>query len=219
MKKKSTKITQILLFTISLLIISFIFVSQKTNKSNDSVYTNAQTKKYGVNIIANGSTRAQVSKPGQITSAIAESKLNNNDVLAPGSNGDMISIIISGTPETDLQIKHEVDFNIGKNWVDSEKNYYCPIIITIGENSYNGNNYTSALEFENAIKTAINNFSGNYNINTSTNDISTYSIPPIFWSWPYSTGSSNDIKDTYLGNQAYEGNEATISLIVTTTIS
>ncbi|MGM9947331.1 hypothetical protein [Floccifex sp.] len=91
--------------------------------------------------------------------------------------------------------------------------FYCPIVITVGTQEFNGLNYRSAAEFEMAVERAINAYSSKY---AAGIDMTTVDVPEVSWKWAF---DGNDSKDTYLGDQAADGNAATITLKLTTTVT
>lgn len=91
--------------------------------------------------------------------------------------------------------------------------FYCPIVITVGTQTFSGLNYASAADFELAVVRAINAYSSQYAPGT---DLSTVPVPVVSWAWAF---DGNDAKDTYLGDQAADGNAAYIALSITTTLT
>ena len=89
--------------------------------------------------------------------------------------------------------------------------FYCPVEITVGTTTFKGVNYTSAADFAQAVQRAINAYSGQYAPGT---DLSTVPVPEVTWKWAYD--GNDDVKDTYLGDQAAAGNAATIELTIET---
>ena len=81
----------------------------------------------------------------------------------------------------------------------------------------NGMAYSNAADFAAAVNGAIAacSFSGKAGTDLSTLDESACIVT---WEWPFTTGAENDVKDTYLGNQANDGNAAQIYLEVSCTI-
>ena len=145
-----------------------------------------------------------------------------NDLVAPGTKGDMAEIKLSGTPEVDVIVNYEatkVDLN---GWADAD-GYYCPLVITInGTDKYYLDSYLNEEEAENVIKEAIKKYSKTYEANT---DLSTKADEnlDISWEWPFYTSDENDISDTYLGDSAAGMNDgksaATIEIEVKCTVT
>lgn len=106
--------------------------------------------------------------------------------------------------------------------------FYCPLVFTIGDTKTNGLDYSSTTaggegSFESAIKTAIQNattkeYEAGTDLSAAGEGI-TYS-----WTWPFqnATGTAtnpDDELDTLLGDNAANGQPATISITVTTTVT
>ncbi|MGM9640088.1 MAG: hypothetical protein ACI3V3_01825, partial [Faecousia sp.] len=77
--------------------------------------------------------------------------------------------------------------------------YYCPIVITVGSQTFSGLDYASAADFEYAVQAAINAYSAQYEPGT---DLSTVPVPVVSWAWAF---EGNNVKDTALGDQAAAG--------------
>lgn len=106
--------------------------------------------------------------------------------------------------------------------------FYCPLVFTIGDTKINGLDYSSTTaggegSFESAIKTAIQNattkeYEAGTDLSAAGEGI-TYS-----WTWHFqnATGTAtnqDDELDTLLGDNAANGQPATISITVTTTVT
>lgn len=141
------------------------------------------------------------------------------NIIAPGTKGNMSAITITGQPEVAVEVKYVVDtFKLGDNWVDKDNKYYCPLQIKIGNTTLDGTTYDSVGEFENAVKTTIQGFTAQYEANTDLSN-TTVAVPAVSWAWPFSTSEENDIKDTYLGDQAAAGKAATVELGMTVSVT
>ena len=106
--------------------------------------------------------------------------------------------------------------------------FYCPLVFTIGDTKINGLDYSSTTaggegSFESAIKTAIQNattkeYEAGTDLSAAGEGI-TYS-----WTWPFQNATDtatnqDDELDTLLGDNAANGQPATISITVTTTVT
>ena len=144
------------------------------------------------------------------------------DVVAPGTNGTLTAFDVAGTPEVDVAITYtNVDVELGDKWVDSNGDYYCPIVFTVVTNSatvtINGADKSDITTFENEVEAAIVAAAANYDANT---DLSTIEDDlTVSWSWPFSTSEANDVKDTFLGDEAADDNAATINVSATCTVT
>lgn len=142
-------------------------------------------------------------------------------LVAPGTNGKMADIKISGQPEVDVEVTYEAKVDLN-GWATDTDSYYCPLVITINNDKYYLDAYTGEEEAENVIEAAIKDYTQTYNANTDLGTKAEENLK-ISWEWPFTTGEDNDIKDTYLGDAAAglkEGKSAaTISITVTTTVT
>ena len=200
----------------------------------DSGSDMARVAKFGVTVDVAGTMFAEaydsvgdgndavVTASSNITVQSDGSYANTNDLVAPGTKGDMAAITITGKPEVDVIVNYEatkVDLN---GWADKD-GYYCPLVITInGTDKYYLDSYTSELEAENVIKEAIKNYSKTYDANTNLAEKATENLT-ISWEWPFYTSDENDISDTYLGDSAAGMNDgksaATIEIEVKCTVT
>ena len=145
------------------------------------------------------------------------------DVVAPGTEGKLAYFSIKGTPEVATKVIYSAKLELEK-WGVTGDDFYCPIIITVGTDSFCGLDYADAAAFatdvENAIARTIP-----FAVGTKLEDQTTSTNLDISWSWAISgttgsTGDQSDVFDTELGDKAAENesNAATISLKVTCTV-
>ncbi|MCD8363979.1 MAG: hypothetical protein LUC98_13670 [Lachnospiraceae bacterium] len=192
----------------------------------------ARVAKFGVEVTAastmfsetyelHDSTQTGVGTHSVVSSATGEK------LVAPGTSGDMADIEISGTPEVAVEVAYEATVDLGDNWVYNDGNsnaYYCPITITVNNTDYYGLDYSSASEFENAVKAAITGYSKSYEAIKDLSTVSGVSSTDdlaISWAWAFegTDDKQTDAKDTYLGDQAADGSPATIEIDVTCTVT
>lgn len=180
----------------------------------------ARVAKFGVKIEANGATFAKAyATDDQHVGTIANSVVSsdNDKLVAPGTKGSMVSMTITGTPEVAVQVNYTAEVDLTGSWMDAQNKFYCPLQIKIGTTTIDGHSYTSKEAFIQAIEAEINRFSASYE--PGTNLTTTAVTPAVSWEWPFSVSEENDVKDTYLGDQAAEGNASGISVSVTTTVT
>ena len=183
----------------------------------------ARVAKWGVTVTANGSTFAKEYKKDDAVFTETNSVISTDNVVAPGTKGDMASMVLAGTPEVAVRVSYEGKFDISDNWLDRDGNFYCPLVITINADKANkvvfdGRAYTSAADFELSVNNAIGAYSKDYPAGTTLSGLGADALD-ISWEWPFSTSAENDVKDTDLGNQASIGNFATVTVAVTTTVT
>lgn len=195
-------------------IISGTFAKYVTSKdASDS----ARVAKFGVTVSGTADTfkETYAKDDGNFTLA-ANTVVSTEDVVAPGTSGSMAAFTITGTPEVAVNVKFEGTLELGNKWVDSDSNYYCPIEITVGDTTFKGTGYDSADEFEDAVNNKIATYKKDYEANTDLSTIGA-NAPAISWKWAFE--GNDNVKDTYLGDQAADGNAATIYLSVTVTVT
>ena len=127
------------------------------------------------------------------------------DVVAPGTDGALAGFSIAGTPEVAVQVTYTAVLSL-TGW-EVGGDYYCPIVITVGTEEFNGLDYASAAEFKDDVEEAIAGYSAQYAPNTS---LAGTAAPVVEWEWPF---TGDDAKDTALGNAG-----GAISLKVAVTI-
>ena len=213
LRAASTLLVAVLLSTCA---ISGTFAKYVTKNSG---IDSARVAKWGVEITATGKTFAETyAKDDNSFTLNTNTVVSTDKVVAPGTEGEMAAFTLTGTPETAFRVSFDGTMKLGNKWVDAEGQYYCPIEITVGNTTLKGIEYASAAEFETAVNEKIATFSNDYEAGTNLSTL-TADAPEISWSWPFYTGDANDVKDTYLGNQAAAGNAATISLSVSATVT
>lgn len=199
----------------------------------------ARVAKFGVKVEAAGDVFAKeydAKDPtvqdynGQVIAKSVISSDGKTKLVAPGTaNSDALTVSVTGTPEVAVKVEYvaHVTFNESltepDNWKDKDGHYYCPLVITVNGTPYNGLDYESATDFENAVEGAINGLTKNYPANTDLSQSSSKGVA-ISWEWPFegatgAKGSQSDEKDTYLGDQAAAGKAATVGIVVATTVT
>ena len=133
------------------------------------------------------------------------------DVVAPGTAGDLTGISITGKPEVDVTVTQKADLTL-TGWTLANGDEYCPIVIVVNDVEYKMESTVAA--FEKAVEEAIADKSATYETNTDLSEVKDDVV--VSWYWDF---GSKYINDTYLGDQAAAGNAATIKLAITTTIT
>ena len=190
------------------------FAKYTTSKSGTD---SARVAKWGVKITGEATTFAkEYAKDNNSFTVAANTVVSTEDVVAPGTGGNMAAFTITGQPEVAVRVAFTGTLELGDKWVDAGSNYYCPIEIKVGDTTFKGTSYASADLFEEAVNTKIATFTKDYAAGTNLSTISG-DAPAISWKWAFE--GNDDVKDTYLGKQAAAGNAATISLSVTVTVT
>ena len=135
------------------------------------------------------------------------------DVLAPGTKGKFAEIRIIGTPEVAVEVAIEPTVEITGNWVING-DFYCPVVITVGETAICGLKYDNADAFAKAIADELKNKSEKYNPNTDLSTIYDNTNLDLAWEWAFedadhvalncdcAAGAQTDKLDTALGDRA-----------------
>ena len=177
----------------------------------------ARVAKFGVTITANGETFAKEYDADDTATAIAQTVVSTNKVVAPGTEGALASMTLTGTPEVAVKVTYAADLVLTGWEVDSAP--YCPIVFNVaGTEIKMGGSITTTAQLETAVEEAISAYTKEYAVDTDLSTVAADSLD-ITWAWAYFTSAENDVKDTALGNQATAGSAATISLTITTTVT
>lgn len=209
-------------------VISGTFAKYVTSETGTD---SARVAKWGVNITAEGTTFAEsydgvgdgndAADTANVTVRSDKTHGNVNDLVAPGTKGDMAAIALSGKPEVDVRITYSADVTL-TGW-EYKDEYYCPLIIYINNTPYYAAGAENAESFAATIENAIADYAQEYDANTDLSTVGNANLK-VSWEWPFETvidGELCDEKDTYLGDAAageYAGKgAATISIEVTTT--
>lgn len=147
------------------------------------------------------------------------------DLVAPGTQGDMVAIKITGQPEVDVEVTYDATVTFtgwatsGINGVDDDA-FYCPLVLTINGTDYYLDTYADAATAKTAIEDIIEAYTKRYNENTDLETKAGDNLT-ISWSWPFHVNDDNDKKDTALGNAAATNvaNASTIAIEVTCTVT
>lgn len=186
--------------------------------TSGSATDSARVAKFGVTVTGTGNMFAKTYTKTDAKFTVAEdSVVSTENVVAPGTSGSLGGFAITGTPEVAVRVSYTADtVDFGDKWVDKDGNYYCPIEITVGTTVIKGLDYTTIDAFEADIKTAIEdvNFKKDYAAGTSLGDADKLNIS---WAWAFE--GNDDVKDTYLGDQAAADNAATINVGVSCTVT
>lgn len=233
MKVKKNWTMRAAMILLALVLITSCFVSGTfakyvtAGKGSDS----ARVAKFGVEVTANGTMFAKEyatddTDPDTVA-AIAKSVISSDDrkVVAPGTKGNMISMALSGSPEVAVRVTYNATGKVQlTNWTQEDGTFYCPLNFKIGKVTIEGATYNSAALLQQAIETEIMLYSKEYAPKTDLSAAGNDSLA-ISWEWPFETGANagekaaNNIKDTYLGKRAADGNAAEVSIEVSTTVT
>ena len=165
----------------------------------------ATVAKWGVNVTVTGND-AFGEKYNDVIDASGTKVVSNREdtnVLAPGTNGDLGSVTITGQPEVMVDVVVSLDITLSGWEVNSA--FYCPLVFSDGTTTINGIDYSSASALETAIEALVNKTGDDVAANTDLKD--TYDAV-LTWAWAFETGATpeakaeNNEKDTALGTAA-----------------
>lgn len=177
--------------------------------SSGTANDKATVAKWGVEITVTGNdafgTKYDDAVNASGTKVVSNRLVDGNliNVLAPGTNGNLGSIKITGQPEVMVAVAVSLDLELDGWTVGGD--FYCPIVFSDGTTTINGIEYDNADELEADVEDLVNKSNAAISANTNLND--TYDVA-ITWSWAFETGAddsakaANNIKDTALGNAA-----------------
>ena len=207
MKKiKTMRIASILLIAVLMTTcaISGTFAKYVTSGNGSD---SARVAKWGVKITATGDD-AFATKYNDAADESGTKVVSTTDVVAPGTNGTLATLGITGQPEVMVNIAVTAnltltDWNITGDWDDNAETepttiFYCPIIFTIGSEIVNGAEYSDATTLESKIEEAFTSLSAT---NVAANTALAKSVS-VTWAWNYEGNGTfqTNAKDTALGN-------------------
>lgn len=181
--------------------------------TGDTATDEARVAKWGVTVVVTGddafntdyATHDTTKYTGANSVSATGTGSSRENLVAPGTNGDLLSVTIEGTPEVATEVKVEFTFDLGDNWVAN--GYYCPLEIKVNNVSYKGTNYGSADEFEQAVINAVLAAGKNTNGTETATGVYTYDTNKtidagitVTWAWAFE--GNDDAKDTILGSAA-----------------
>lgn len=173
---------------------------------------NARVAKWGVTVTAHET--GDIFAKSYDNTVIAEGEYK---VIAPGTKKDNAALVtLSGKPEVSVKVTYNADsFSLTGNWkgADNDDTFYCPLIIKVTgkvggvakTETINCADKERAADVETAVKNAVAACSAKYDPKTDLSSVAGDGLK-ISWEWPFESGETNpkqnDVKDTYLGNQA-----------------
>ena len=199
----------------------------------------ARVAKWGVTVTATGDNVFDNSYDDATNGATAGTKVvssvTTEDVLAPGTNGTLGGIAITGTPEVMVDVDVTATLTLAGWTIDHDNDpatpneEYCPIVFTIDGETYGTGDgvvtptHTSANidALQTAIKNAIESkFSSLTADNVGANEALDSSVS-VSWAWDFNTAGTGDYDkyDTALGDLAAAGTAPTIAFECEATVT
>lgn len=221
MKKNWTLRVGVILAALTLMTSCFVGGTFAKYTTAGEGMDSARVAKFGVTVTASGDTFAKEydTDNDEVVGTIAKSVVSSNDdnLVAPGTKGNMAAVAITGTPEVAVEVSYTADVALSDNWVGNDGRYYCPLTITVGDTTLKGADYASTTAFETAIEDTVKAYTKQYAPNTDLSTKGADSLA-ISWAWPFET-EGNDKNDTVLGDLAANNGAATIAVTVTATVT
>ena len=232
-KKNWTLRAAVLMLALVLITSCFVGGTFAKYVTSGSGTDSARVAKFGVTVTANGDVFAKeyATDDQTVVGTIAKSVISTDKVVAPGteSNGDFVAATVTGTPEVAVRVSYKLDTATLQleNWKDGDGKFYCPLVFKV--KTPDGNTVISGMEFQTAeaMKAALVNavaaYTKDYAPGTDLSGKAAETLA-ISWEWPFETGAENDkpannIRDTFLGDEAAAGRAATVSLTLATTVT
>lgn len=129
------KVTAILLCVtlMSTAVLSTTFAKYTTSGSGS---TSARVAKWGLTL----KPMTDVKKVWEISAGIKALSSTTDNIIAPGTGGDLVRFKLEGNPEVAQKVDFNLDFGIfgGYDNLIGQETYF-PILITVGIKAYNGN--------------------------------------------------------------------------------
>lgn len=232
-KKNWTLRAAVLMFALVLITSCFVGGTFAKYVTSGSGTDSARVAKFGVTVTASGDLFAKeyATDDQTVVGTIAKSVISTDKVVAPGteSNGDFVAATVTGTPEVAVRVSYKLDTATLQleNWKDGDGKFYCPLVFKV--KTPDGNTVISGMEFQTAeaMKAALVNavaaYTRDYAPGTDLSGKAADTLA-ISWEWPFETGTdadkpANNVKDTFLGDEAAAGRAATVSLTLATTVT
>ena len=232
-KKNWTLRAAVLMLALVLITSCFVGGTFAKYVTSGSGTDSARVAKFGVTVTASGDLFAKeyATDDQTVVGTIAKSVISTDKVVAPGteSNGDFVAATVAGTPEVAVRVSYKLDTATLQleNWKDGDGKFYCPLVFKV--KTPDGNTVISGMEFQTAeaMKAALVNavaaYTKDYAPGTDLSGKAADTLA-ISWEWPFETGAdadkpANNVKDTFLGDEAAAGRAATVSLTLATTVT
>ncbi len=169
----------------------------KYTTGDDSTDT-ARVAKFGVVVTGASNTANALFNTEYETGNVSVTSSTNEEVVAPGTEGDFTNFVITGTPEVKVTVSYVATVTLGDKWVNEAGAYYCPLKIRVNlggtVTEFYGLQYASATAFEDAVEAHINAYSKTYAPNTDLS-AKTADDLDITWTWDYEGSATYTVVD------------------------
>lgn len=197
--------------------------------STGSAQDSARVAKWGVTVTCTDlsafSTQYSISESeaNAKTAGINYSVSSSNDVIAPGTSGNLANFTLSGTPEVAVKVEYAATVTLS-NWTVNNT-YYCPLIINVGGTEVKGTDYKNVSSFQTAIANEIAKHTSYIEAGKDLSKEENWDALDISWYWGFETtveGSAQNENDTALGNAAADtdtANDPSFGISITVTVT
>lgn len=230
-KNKMMRLASVLLVAVLLSTCAISGTFAKYVTSGDATST-ARVAKFGVVVDAEGDlfktkyvkddTDATIRGESVISSGNAD-----DNVVAPGTKGNLTNVKITGTPEVAVKVTNEAEVTLA-GWKvpaaapDDATEFYFPLVIKVNEKAVDLSSCTGIADVQTKIKNAIEDVSKEYEAKADLSDATNAFKLNVSWEWPFAKGADDaakaetDRKDTALGDA---DTASKISIKITTTVT
>ena len=189
-----------------------------------SGFDSARVAKFGVVITAaedmfsdsykHAKTTYDATENGEAITVQADTQGTN--IVAPGTKGALVGFAVTGTPEVDVRVTYEATLEL-VGWEVIGVTEYCPIEITVGAETFKVgvDGVANVADLISKVEAAIEGKTADYDANTNLSVVNDDVV--VSWEWDFE--GNDDYADTKLGDQAADGQAATIKLTIKTTIT
>jgi hypothetical protein len=190
----------------------------------DSGFDSARVAKFGVVITAaedmfsdsykHAETTYNANEEGDAITVQADTEGTN--IVAPGTEGALVGFAVTGTPEVDVRVTYEATLEL-VGWEVTGVKEYCPIEIKVGTETFKVgvNGVADVADLISKVEAAIEGKTADYDANTDLSAVN----DDVAVSWKWAFEGNDDYADTKLGDQAANGQAATIKLTIKTTVT
>ena len=181
----------------------------------------ARVAKWGVVVNATGDNFSNKYVKHDDDSTFAYTVESTEKVVAPGTDGNLVTVALTGKPEVAVEVSYEAELEYegwkvtgdfdGDGNVETEETdvEYFPLVFKV-----NGVEKAAS-----EVVDTINAYKRQYQAGTDLSTIAESDFVDVEWEWEFSTSEANDVKDTALGNAAANGNAPTVTLTVKTIVT
>jgi len=193
MRSKKSKKGLLVLLLIFMVVVSSVFIGSLARfLTTTEVSEEAVVAKFGLNI------------PNTIdlfhdsyTNVAADTE--DKKIIAPGTSGEY-TFEVTGTSEVAYSVSADVSVTYSSEWGD-----YKPL-----EFSLDGETWTDLENFKTDLSLALKS-------NVLTPNSAYTNAQTIYWRWPFSTSTENDIKDTAMGSAAATASAPKVTVVIKAT--